>query len=118
MHMKRLLVLCMILSFAVFPVYTSAQIGTETKGEQLIEVTAQQGKILVFPSPVSGPNGKIIRFVVYGAEEQPQVVIATRDSSYSAVLTVIDFKKGEKYFGWYDAPKEETYELWINGNLI
>ncbi len=116
--MKRLLILCMILSFAVFPVYTSAQTGTETKGEPLIEVATEQGIIMVFPAPISGPNGKIIRFVVYGAQDEPEVVIATKDGSFSAAITTIDFKKGEKYFGWFDVPQEEAYELWINGNLI
>jgi hypothetical protein len=116
--MKRFLIFCMILSFAVIPIYTSAQTAAETKGEKLIEVTAEQGKILVFPSPISGPDGKIIRFVVYGAQNEPEVVIATKDGSFSAVITAIEFKKGEKYFGWFDVPQEEIYDVWINGNLI
>lgn len=116
--MKRFLILCLILSFAVIPAYMSAQAAEETKGEQLIEVICEQGKILVFPSPITGPNGKIIRFVVYGAETAPEVVIATKDGSFSAVITAIDFKQGEKYFGWFDVPQAEIYELWINGNLI
>lgn len=116
--MKNFLMIIMILSFAVFAFPASAQTGMERQEEPLIEVSCEQGKILVFPTPISGPDGKIIRFVVYGAETEPEVVIITKDGSLSAVITAIDFKKGEKYFGWFDVPQEETYELRINGNLI
>jgi hypothetical protein len=116
--MKRFLIISMILSLAVFPIYTSAQTGTQTKGDELIEVAGEQGKIMVFPSPVSGPDGKIIRFVVYGAKTEPEVVIVTKDDSFSAVITTIDFKKGDKYFGWFNFPQEEIVELRINGCLV
>ena len=116
--MKRFLMLCLILSFAVIPAYASVQAAEETKGEPLIEVTCEQGKIMVFPAPVTGPDGKIMRFVVYGAQAEPEVIIATKDGSFSVFVTAIDFKQGEKYFGWFDVPQEEILELRINGNLI
>ncbi len=75
-------------------------------------------EILVSESPISGPNGKIIRFAVFDADTQPEVIVVTQNGSYAATLTTIDFKPGEKYFGRFDFPQSEIEELVINGHSI
>jgi len=78
----------------------------------------RKDQIIVSPSPISGPNGKIIRFVVFGADETPEVIVVTQHASFSATLTTIDFQAGVKYFGRFDVPQNEIVELIINGQSI
>lgn len=78
----------------------------------------REGQIVVSPSPISGPNGKIIRFVVFEADETPEVIIVTKYGSFPATVTTIAFQEGVKYFGRFDVPPDEIVELIINGQSI
>ena len=116
--MKRLFVTFFICIVAAMPILALAQDNTETKTNKLIEVSGEDGKILVFPHPISGPNGPIIKFVLFGISASPEVVIVTKDAAFPVAVTTIDFKQGEKFFGWFEVPREEIIELWINGQFI
>ncbi len=116
--MKRFIVTLIICFIVAMPILALAQDNTETKTNKLIEVNGEEGKILVFPNPISGPNGPIINFVMFGVSASPEVIIVTKDAAFPAAVTTIDFKQGEKFFGWFEVPREEIIELWINGQLI
>jgi hypothetical protein len=116
--MKRFIVTLIICLVAAMPLIALAQDNTETKTNKLIEVKGEEGKILVFPNPISGPNGPIIKFVMFGISASPEVVIVTKDAAFSTAVTTIDFKQGEKFFGWFEVPQEDIIELRINGQFI
>lgn len=116
--MKRFFVTLIICLVAAMPILALAQDNTETKTNKLIEVNGEEGKILVFPYPISGPHGPIIKFVMFGISASPEVVIVTKDAAFPAAVTTIDLKQGEKFFGWFEVPDEEIIELWLNGQFI
>ena len=116
--MKRFLVTLIICLLAVMPLMALAQDNTEIKATKLIEVSGDNGKILVFPHPVSGPKGPVIKFVMFGITETPEVIVVTKDTAFPVTVTTIEFRTGDKFFGWFEVPLEAMTELWINSVQI
>ena len=96
----------------------TTQIETATISGKLIELEGEDGKILVFPSPISGPDGPIIKFVMFGVYETPEVVVDTVKETIYAKVTTIQFTEGRRFFGWFEVPEEEIVSIWINGWYI
>jgi hypothetical protein len=116
--MKRFLVTLIICLLAAMPLMTMAQDNAEVKATKLIEVSGDHGKILVFPHPVSGPMGPVIKFVMFGITEPPEVIVVTKDMAFPVTVTTIDFRTGDKFFGWFEVPTESITALWMNGVRI
>jgi len=80
--MKLSFTVLSVLLFASLSIHSIAQdIVTErvevVMTEELIELEGDEGRILVFPAPCSGPNGPVVRFVMFGVREIPEVIIDT-----------------------------------------
>ena len=122
--MKLSFTILTVFLLGLLPIYLTAQEEIKTEPitiivvDELIEVEANEGKILVFPSAVSGPDGPIIKFVMFGVYEVPEVVIDTMAESVSPNITTIYFVEGHRFYGWFKAPKEEIISIWINGWFI
>jgi len=116
--MKRFLLTLIIGFAAALPLIAQAQDDPEMKANQMIEVRGAEGKILVFPQAVSGPKGPVIKFAVFGITAIPEVIVVTSDTAFPAAVTTIDFRPGDKFFGWIDVPQEAITEIWINGYQI
>ncbi|HNY50571.1 MAG TPA: hypothetical protein PLV50_07130 [Smithella sp.] len=116
--MKRFLLILIICLSAVLPLTAMAQDDPGIRSNQMIEVRGAEGKILVFPQAVSGPKGPVIKFVMFGITNTPEVIVVTKDAASSITITTIDFRQGDKFFGWFDVPQEAITELWINGYQI
>ena len=116
--MKRFLLTLIICFAAVLPLIAQAQDDPVIKANQMIEVRGAEGKIWVFPQAVSGPKGPVIKFAVFGITAIPEVIVVTNDVASPAALTTMDFRPGDKFFGWIDVPQEAITEIWINGYQI
>jgi hypothetical protein len=89
------------------------------KPKEMISSGYPGEKILIFPEPSIGPNGDIIKFVIFNAEEVPKVSLDIGSEVLKDVeVTKISFEQGIKFFGWFDVPQEELYTIWINDNPI
>ncbi len=115
---KCAIIITILLVGLILSIHTIAQDELETKAKKLIEVEGEEGRILVIPTPISGPAGQIIKFVVFGTYKTPEVVIEIASELLSAIVTTIEFKEGYLFSGWFDVPKQEITNLWINGNSI
>ena len=97
-------------------------LGTRVSAEKAKEMISSGypgGNVLVFPEPSMGPNGDIIKFVVFNAEEIPKVSLDIGSEILEDVEVIeITFKPGERFFGWFDMPEEELYTIWVNDNPI
>lgn len=122
--MKFCFTILTIFLIGLHPVSSTAQEKIEKEtitiivADAMIEVDGIEGKILVFPSTGSGPDGPIIKFVVFGVYELPEVIIDTMVDSVVPNITTIDFKEGHRFYGWFKVPKEEIKTIWINGLSI
>jgi hypothetical protein len=100
--------------------YTLSQ-GRETgppEFSRLIEIDAENGRILIFPDFLPGPEGPILKFLMFGIEEPPEVILRTDKGLVSAQVTTISFNKGHRFSGWVAAPEEEVISIWINGWFV
>ena len=116
--MKLFFTIFCILLFAFLSLNVIAQEEGEIETQELIELEGDEGRILVFPSPLPGPDGPIIKFVMFGVYEIPEVVIDTMNESISPHATTIHFIEGHRFSGWFDVPKEKIISIWINGWFI
>lgn len=116
--MRIFFTLFSVLLFGLLSIHAIAQEVGETKAHELIEIEATEGRILVFPSPLQGPDGSIIKFVMFGVHATPEVVIDTMTESIYPHVTTIYFIEGRRFSGWFDAPQEKIVSIWINGWFI
>lgn len=106
------------LLFGLLSIHAIAQEAGETRAHELIEIEATDGRILVFPSLLPGPNGPIIKFVMFGVYATPEVVIDTMTESIYPHVTAVHFIEGQRFSGWFDVPQEKIVSIWINGWFI
>ena len=116
--MKLFFTIFCVLLCGFLSIHGMAQEAGEIEPNELIELEGDEGKILVFPSPIPGPEGPIIKFVMFGIYKTPDVVIDTVTESISPKVTTINFREGHRFSGWFDAPKEKIISIWINGWFI
>jgi hypothetical protein len=90
----------------------------EPKSNGLIGLYSRSGKILVYPDFLPGPNGPVIKFVVFGAYEVPEILVRTPNALTQFPVTTVFFEKANRFSGWIDAPQEEIVSIWIDGWLI
>lgn len=110
--MKRLM---LVLVMAIF---LMAGWGGISHSKEAIESGGNKDKILVFPLPITGPDGLIIRFVVFGVSKVPDVVIDTVTDTIYPYVTTIHFVEGDKFYGWFNKPEEKVMSIWIDGWFI
>ena len=120
--MKLLFTILSVLLLCLFSTPLMAQETPQTETipitAKLIEMEAEDGKMLVFPSPITGPEGPVIKFVMFGVYETPEVVVDTVKETIYAKVTTIQFTEGRRFFGWFEVPEEEIVSIWINGWYI
>ena len=116
--MKYMKSIFCIIVFFLLPNFLIAQEGELSESFQLIEIDGYEGKILVFPQELYGPDKPLIKFVIFGVYEIPEVVVDTPKEVFFMDTTTIYFKEGIRYSGIFEAPVEEIYRIWINNNLI
>ena len=116
--MKHLINIFLLLILLFISSNAIPQHINELKAKALIEVEGDEGKILVFPSPITGPNGPILKFLMFGIYKAPKVVIETITESFCINVTTIDFKEGYLFSGWFQLPEDEIIRIWINDNFI
>jgi hypothetical protein len=106
------------LLFGLLSIHVIAQEAGEIRAHELIEIEATEGKILLFPSHLQGPDGPIIKFVMFGVYAAPEVVIDTMTESIYPHITTIHFIEGQRFSGWFDVPQEKIVSIWINSWFI
>ena len=116
--MKSMKSIFCIFLFFLLPNFLIAQEGELSESSQLIEIDGYEGKILVFPHEIIGPDRYFIKFVIFGVYEIPEVVVDTPKEVLFMDTTTIYFKEGIRYSGSFEAPEEEIHRIWINNNLI
>ena len=116
--MKYANIISIVLLFYLSFANTSSVFSEEPNQEKLIEIEGDEGKILVFPSIIAGPQKPIIKFVMFGVYEIPEVVIDTPSESFFADVTTVTFLEGNRFSGFIEVPDEEIVRLWINDNFV
>lgn len=89
----------------------------EEEGE-MIESQGPDGRILVFSDLYRGPDGPVIKFVAFGVDDIPRVVIDTPEGAIDARVTSIYYMPEYRFSGWVNAPEGEILGLWINDQYI
>ena len=116
--MKGLIALFVLVVCFFLSIQAAAQGSGEEGIHELIEIEGDEGKILVFPHPLPGPHGPVIRCILFGVYEAPEIAMHTVTGTISPLVTTISFREGHRFSGWFDAPREEVLSLWINGWFI
>ena len=97
---------------------TLAQEANRPLSDKLIELEGSHGRILVFPNFIPGPKGPIVKFVMFGIYELPEVLVRTVDETITAEVTTVRFSRGERFSGWFHIPDKEIVSIWIDGWFI
>ena len=110
------IVLCLLIVLSF--VTTFAQENGGQPSDQLIQLESSKNRILVFPKFFTGPKGPIVKFVMFGIHEFPEVLVRTVDETVTPDVTTVHFSEGNRFSGWFDIPEEEVVSIWIDGWFI
>lgn len=108
--------LCLLI--LLFCITTFAEEDGRQLSDQLIELEGSKGRILVFPNFLPGPKGPVVKFVMFGIYNFPEVLVRTVDETVAPDVTTVRFSEGDRFSGWFDIPEEEIVSIWINGWFI
>ena len=116
--MKGLIILSVLFMCFFLSIQAMAQDSGKVEIHELIELEGEEGRILVFPRPLPGPHGPVIKCILFGVYEIPEIAIHTASRTISPRVTTISFSEGYRFSGWFNAPREKILSLWINGWFI